>query len=265
MDFGAFFQEYFVTPLYVESAGYNIYNTAVYGIILALAVFGLYKVLQRMKVPIDWRFFAATIPFMVLAPVLRVLRDANVLTSPAFVSPLIYILVFAVTFTALLGSLALEKLAKVPYYILMSTAGVFLVLFYSINLSFSNLVAGAQILSLTAVFAGIFILMQKYKPEMFTSMNIVVLTAAMFDACSTFIGVTYYGYVEKHVLPHFLIDLVGGAWVMIPLKLAVILLALWVIDSTEEDSFFKNFLKFAILAVTLGPGARNTLRIVMAT
>jgi len=79
------------------------------------------------------------------------------------------------------------------------------------------------------------------------------------------VGVEFYSAVEKHVLPNFLIAHLGGAWIMFPLKFFVILLALWAIDNSETDTFFTNFLKFAILTITLGPGARNTLRLAMGT
>ena len=50
---------------------------------------------------------------------------------------------------------------------------------------------------------------------------------------------------------------------MIPLKLVVVLLAVYLIDRLEEDTQFRNVVKLVILAVTLGPGTRNTLRILM--
>jgi len=99
-------------------------------------------------------------------------------------------------------------------------------------------------------------------PTILTPTNLFILSMAMFDAASTFVGMEIYGYSEKHVLPTFLIT-IFGPWVMFPLKFLVVLLALYVIDHVEEDSFFKNFIKFAILTVTLGPATRNTLRLMM--
>jgi uncharacterized membrane protein len=85
----------------------------------------------------------------------------------------------------------------------------------------------------------------------------------MFDAASTVVGMTAYGYSEKHILPTFVINLFGTPWVMLPLKFIVIVFALYFIDKLEEDTQFNNIIKFAILVVTLGPGSRNTLRMLM--
>jgi len=89
------------------------------------------------------------------------------------------------------------------------------------------------------------------------------MSAAMIDAASTVIAVSYYDYGEKHVLPNFLFGLFGTAWVMLPLKFFVVLGALYIIDRYEQDELFRNFIKFAIVTVTLGPGIRNTLRLAM--
>ena len=102
----------------------------------------------------------------------------------------------------------------------------------------------------------------RFIPSILPKLNQWILGGAMFDASSTVIGVALYGYGEKHVLPSYLFS-IFGPWVMIPLKFFVILIALWAIDKYEEDEFFRNFVKFAILTVTLGPGTRNTLRLAM--
>ena len=119
-----------------------------------------------------------------------------------------------------------------------------------------------QILVLTAIFIIVIYALGKIFPQILTKLNQFILGGAMFDAASTVVGVALYGYGEKHVLPSYLFS-IFGPWVMIPLKFFVILLALWAIDKYEEDEFFRNFVKFAILTVTLGPGMRNTLRLAM--
>ena len=94
-------------------------------------------------------------------------------------------------------------------------------------------------------------------------MNMWIMTAAMFDAASTVVGMGSYGYSEKHILPTFVISLFGTPWVMLPLKFIVVVFALYLIDKLDEDTQFSNIVKFAILVVTLGPGAGNTLRMLM--
>lgn len=89
------------------------------------------------------------------------------------------------------------------------------------------------------------------------------LSAHIFDACSTWISIDNFGYVEKHVLPTLLINLSGTAFVMILLKLAIIIPVLYIIDKHAEDKRFGNILKIVIFIMGLAPGLRNTIRLAM--
>jgi uncharacterized membrane protein len=89
--------------------------------------------------------------------------------------------------------------------------------------------------------------------------------AHLFDASSTYIAVDFYGYNEQHVLPNALTGLVGSAIVMFPLKIAVILGALYIIDTYIEDRTVANMLKLAIFILGLAPGLRNFLSLIMGT
>jgi uncharacterized membrane protein len=95
-------------------------------------------------------------------------------------------------------------------------------------------------------------------------LNISILGAHMLDASSTFIGVDMLGYYEKHVLPSYLIDLTGTAFVMYPLKLSIFIPVLYIIDTNfnedEESRNLKTFLKLVILVLGLSPACRNTIR-----
>jgi uncharacterized membrane protein len=52
---------------------------------------------------------------------------------------------------------------------------------------------------------------------------------------------------------------------MFPLKIAVILLALYVIDRYIEDKTIKNMLKLAILILGISTGLRDLLSLIMGT
>ncbi len=92
-----------------------------------------------------------------------------------------------------------------------------------------------------------------------------ILSAHLFDASSTFIAIDFYGYGEQHVLPNALMNLAGTAAVMFPLKIAVILSALYVIDEYVEDDIIRNMLKLAIFILGLSPGLRDFLSLSMGT
>nr|HIK01394.1 DUF63 family protein [Candidatus Undinarchaeales archaeon ERR594346 U_76725] len=265
MGITEFIQTYFINPLTVNPDGpYNIYNTITYGILLAVAVYYLYGFLNNMKMEFDGRFFIATIPFIALAAVLRVLRDGNILESVWLVSPLIYVSVFIMTVIPLVGSFLVErKNPRLKYHVVTFTLGVGLVFVFGSLLSVVNVLGAAKIFGLGLAASGfIFLGSTLLKSEFFSKINLGILYAAMFDAASTYIGVAQYGYFEKHVLPNLLFE-IFGPWAMFPLKLSVLGAILYILDKYEDDKNFNNFIKFAILVLTLAPAFRNTLRLLV--
>ncbi len=85
----------------------------------------------------------------------------------------------------------------------------------------------------------------------------------MLDASSTYIGVDWFGYYEKHVVPTILIDLTGTAAVMFPLKLIILLPVLSMIDGSMKDASLRNLTKLALITLGLAPAVRNTLRLAL--
>ncbi len=64
----------FVKPI-LNNGGFNPLNTLVLGLILVASIFLVYKLIKRLNVPIDSRFFIAVAPFIFWAASTRVLRD----------------------------------------------------------------------------------------------------------------------------------------------------------------------------------------------
>ena len=88
------------------------------------------------------------------------------------------------------------------------------------------------------------------------------------DGSATFLGIDKYGYVEKHVLPTWFIETFGTAIVMLPLKFLVVtgvIVALESEEHKEEQKQMINLLILFLLALGLGPGTRDILRIVFGT
>ncbi len=79
--------------------GYNIINTVVYALLLALAVFGGYRAANRWGLNVDRMFIMSALPVFLLGGVTRALEDAYLFDGwiqYLFISPLIYFLVGAV-------------------------------------------------------------------------------------------------------------------------------------------------------------------------
>jgi len=92
--------------------------------------------------------------------------------------------------------------------------------------------------------------------------NALVLDGQLLDATATSFGLTFLPYAEKHVLPNFLIEATGTAFVMYPLKLVVTIPVLFIIDQylKGESKNLIGLVKLAILTVGLAPAIRDILR-----
>jgi uncharacterized membrane protein len=77
----------------IANEGYTILSEITYGVILVCALYGLYKLLKKLEIKIDWYFCLALFPYILFGPITRVLEDTNYFAEPAvywFISPLIY-------------------------------------------------------------------------------------------------------------------------------------------------------------------------------
>ena len=95
--------------------------------------------------------------------------------------------------------------------------------------------------------------------------NAFVLDGQLLDATATSFGLTFLPYAEKHVLPNFLIEATGTAFVMYPLKLIVTIPVLFIVDEylKGESRNLTGLVKLAILTVGLAPAIRDTLRMTL--
>ena len=138
MDFiKDFIHEHFV------AAGYNIFNTVTYGLILGLSVFGIIKLINLLKIRVDRNFAVALAPFIFFGATTRVLSDAGFFSGYSYdmaltpfmfnywvVSPGIFVSMFALTIALLAFSIFIEKISKekINYYIPMVLFGSVLAL-----------------------------------------------------------------------------------------------------------------------------------------
>lgn len=243
--------------------GYTLLNTIVFGLILGLSVLIIIKMFKWLdKDPGD--LFIPLIPFIFLGSGARALVDNGIYPLHLLlVTPGIYLVVGLSTIFTLLGSVYLERKFKWDYRYVIFTVGIILCIPNILNLQNINLVATGMVLGVWALFTGIFYILKPKWSLIREKFNLTVLSAHFFDASSTFIAVDFYGYGEQHVLPSALTNLGGTAFVMFPLKILVILLALYVIDTNIEDKTIKNTLKLSIFILGLAPGLRNFLSLIM--
>ncbi len=254
-----FIKKYYINSI-VYKTGYNVVNTLTWAALLIVAVVLLYKFLVK-RIKIDEKFIYATIPYIVFGSATRIVEDANFLKPPiayAFMSPFIYIIVFALTFPALLISLKLfgsERYYK-PYAAFGIILAVSMLTFLFMNLRVVNYWVIPAGLGLAVIMTAIFYVIM---PPCRNRLSILVFFVHMLDGFETFLGISFLNYWELHVLPRFLIYHFGP--ISLPIaKFVVFALILYLLDTSGEEENLKNFIKFALIVLGLGPGLRDGLR-----
>lgn len=256
-----FIQENF---LYLHP-GYTILNTIVFGIILGISIILIIKMFKFIKKdPIELTI--PLIPFIFFGSSTRALVDNGVYPlTLLLVTPGIYVLTGLITIITLLIAVFIERKFNIDYRKILMFAGILLCLPNIYLIPNFNLTAALAIIGAWALIFLPFIIIMNMWDVLRNKYNLTVLSAHLFDASSTFIAVDYYGYGEQHVLPNALTTLTGTAFIMFPLKIGIILLALHVIDQHIEDETIKNMLKLAIFILGLAPGLRNFLSLAIGT
>jgi len=258
--------EYYIDPI-VYDTGYNPVNTITWALVLGLMLLAVMRLFRRLDIRIDERFVLSTTPYILAGSSLRVVEDANLLIAPLkylLITPLIYFLVAAVALSALVFS---WWAMKERYLFGYAAVGLF---WTGANLILLDTQGGGSlaipaviIVMGSAAALAVWAVGRSLRFRLLSDrLNLLILWAHMMDATSTYVGVDWFGYHEKHVLPDYLIDLSGTALVMFPLKLLIIIPVLALIDGgLREDPSLRNLTLLALLTLGLAPALRNTIRL----
>lgn len=258
-----FFRRYFVEPIYTGE-GYNVYNTLVYGLLLGFGLIALERIINRLGVKVDWRFLRASLPFLAFASFSRSLVDAGLLPRTAWlITPGIFFTTAILALASLTLALRLQRTRGISYDRTMLLLGG-VALAYPAYVALTNVaypVAGAQMLVLFALSSvasySLLKLLNQNNPWI-----LAVFLGHMLDASATIVGVEYYGYFEEHVFEDWLINLVGTAYVLFPLKYLAIGIIIWVINSLVEEEN-RNFWYFAFFVLGFAPGLRDAFTVML--
>ncbi len=245
--------------------GYTALNTVIFGLILGISILLIIKLFNYLKKdPAD--LIIPLVPFIFFGSSTRALVDNNIYPlTYILVTPGIYLFTGFMAIATLLGAYFIEKKTKINYRYIIFGVGLIICIPNIVFLGPINVVATLQVLGVWALISSFFVIIRNKWSLLTNKINLTVLMAHLFDASSTYIAVDFYGYSEQHVLPSALTGLVGSAIIMFPLKIAVILAALYIIDTYIEDKTIANMLKLAIFILGLAPGLRNFLSLIMGT
>jgi uncharacterized membrane protein len=275
----------FITTYYIDpiryGQPYNVVDTLTYAAILILAVYFIYRWLNRTGIPVDGKFVLATVPFIIFGGLLRVVEDTGFITSDLhylLITPVIFFVMFFFTVAALFLSRNLERAGFIPSYhtgyagigiISCILAAAFLAWY---GLTFSQISIGILviILALATITAGAvwgcmrYVLKWEYVRD---PLYCVLIFGQMLDASATSYGIDLHSltYIESHVVGSTLIAWTGTAFSMFPLKLAVLFPAVYVLQQYRKEAppVLWHLILLAMIIVGFAPGVRNIARMVL--
>ncbi|RMF89276.1 MAG: DUF63 family protein [Methanobacteriota archaeon] len=240
------------------------------GFAILLVIMWLSERYLFTRIALDRYFLYAAAPVAVFTIAVRLLADAGVygMSELWSVTPGIY--VTGTLFGAFLIAVgvAVERVRGIPYWKTAVLTGTPVAAYFSYRLL---LELEKPFLPLQPLILALILTTTIYILSNFTAStrlfrkveNVAIIFAHMLDGASTYIGVDRYGFIEEHLLPDMLVRATGTAAVMIPLKIVLVLGALYLLekwrDEEEGSDLYYKMIKFLLFIFGFGPGTRNSL------
>jgi len=275
-----FLYKYYIDPIRYGQA-YTLVDTVTYALILIVAVYLVYRGLRRYKIAIDGELVLATLPFVVLGGLLRVVEDTGMITSDfrfLLITPLIFFTIFGIAVIALfLGKLAENTGLVARYSRVYGGVGIVASLIAALALAWFGLTETtialdvlAFILTLALVSSLALWAFLMYVLKWDYASNILyklLIFGHMLDASATSYGIDLHPihYVEQHVVGANLIELTGTAFSMFLLKIAVLIPAVYVLEMYRREGNLElwHLILLAMIVVGMAPGIRDLMRMVL--
>jgi uncharacterized membrane protein len=258
---------------FINDTSYNHFDMITYVIILFVGVYAVLKLLNKLRIKVDEEFVIATIPYIFMGSVFRVIEDADLLKPPVkyfFITPLIFFVISAICFGTLLLTRYLEKRRKIKNYIrvyafvgvALSLAGIAILIYYSSSKWNPTILVYSLVpaITLTEILKRVSpaIGMTYLRSRMYS----FAIFSFMLDSFTTYIGVDLFGYINKHPFSSFLTSIFGTGAILIPLSLILVIVIAFLLekDSREdmkEDEKYMMTLTLIVLGFSMG--ARNLL------
>ena len=272
-----FIYKYYIDP--IEGGGaYTLVDTLTYALILIIAVFLIYRWMQRAGLAFDRQLLFATLPWVVFGGLARVVEDAGMLAAPwryLLITPLIFFVIFfyAVVVLYLCHRLLGERGVRIygMVGVVSSAVALVLLLWHGATVTTIDLAVPAVIVGLAAVTSlALWALLRHGFGWEYASDRIyqVLIAGHMLDASATSYGIDLHplGYVEQHVVGSSLIAATGTGFAMFPLKLLVLIPGIYILElyrREESATSFWHLIVLAMIVVGLAPGVRDMMRMML--
>jgi uncharacterized membrane protein len=252
------------------SEGYTILSEITYGVILVCALYGLYKLLKKLEIKIDWYFCLALFPYILFGPVTRVLEDTNYFSEPIvywFISPLIYFQTTLYVLIFLFLGYYLQKKTftrKKTLFILLSVF-ILIDILYTIIWAF-GILYGAYIIEpsvfyVFSILAFLPFLYRYIKKQMMTvntvifSGGLLVLLPCLFLIGRWMTGNQWSGTYGTYLNVFFLV--IG----LVALIVFLVYLIAWIYRKHDTMRVYKNPLNLSMLTAHLIDGITSYVSI----
>jgi uncharacterized membrane protein len=230
----------------------------------------------------DGTFILATVPYVILGGLLRVVEDTGMITSDwrfLLITPLIYftLFFFVIGMMFLARNLAVRGITKnfIQFYAFAGVAAMVIASLILLGFGLAHNGIDLFILSViplmavtaTAIVWGImrYALGWSYVTD---PVYLTLIFGQLLDASATSYGIDLHPhvqYVEQHVVGSTLIAMTGTAFVMFPLKLIVLFPAVYVMQMYRKEASpaFWHLVLLAMIVVGFAPGVRDMVRMVL--
>jgi len=275
---------------------FTLVSELVYGILVIVAIYGLYRLLERWQIRAGFSFLLAALPYIVYGSVTRVLEDAQLFTEPFvfwFVTPLIY---FQCLFIALMFLTLGHILEKRKFHRWITTKTVLFIgglvcllpfLYYvaiwmcghpwsdtsGVRFDVFLLVGGLVFASVFPVYLVGRTWRNRRSLLVYTNpLTLFMILGPMLDGISSYISIYdplqmgLPSYVEKHPASDFLMQIYPPLFPIV--KFMLIIIVIYVFDVLYKEDLQKhpqlaNLLKIGIFLLGFAPGLRDLLRVGM--
>jgi len=279
----------------IAEEGYTYVSEISYGIILILSLFGIYKLIKKLNIVVDWRFALSLMPYIIFGPVTRTLEDTEFFSEPLvywFISPLIYlqIAIYAIFFMVL-GHYLSKKFKKSGLTVnnvifiggmIFLIPSLYPVFDWIIGNYWSETTGVSSVVLLIAlalvflvvgiVYLIAYIFRDNEKISVFKNpLNLAMLSGHLIDGITSYISIKDpfllgLNYAEKHPASNFLLEIWGPLFPIV--KFVLIMSVIFIFDVFYKDELkdyinLVNLLKIGILILGFSPGLRDLLRVTM--